>query len=104
SGAAKLMKQALTDAWGSEAMETGLGGSIPFVADLTDSYPDTNILLTGVEDPDTKAHSPNESLDLSVLRHAIEAQVLVPAIMALNRGNGSSLRCVLLINRWCKLR
>ncbi|HIW46663.1 MAG TPA: M20/M25/M40 family metallo-hydrolase [Candidatus Yaniella excrementigallinarum] len=85
SGAAKLMKQALTDAWGSEAMETGLGGSIPFVADLTESYPDTNILLTGVEDPDTKAHSPNESLDLSVLRHAIEAQVLVLARMALNR-------------------
>src|SRR5699024_4199634 len=104
SGAAKLMKQALTDAWGSEAMETGLGGSIPFVADLTESYPDTNILLTGVEDPDTKAQSPNESLDLSVLRHAIEAQVLVLARMALNRRNGSRPRWVFIINRWCELR
>jgi len=85
AGAAKLMKQALTDAWGIDAMETGLGGSIPFVADLAETYPDTNILLTGVEDPDTKAHSPNESLDLSVLRHAIEAQVLVLARMAQNR-------------------
>ncbi|NWN86967.1 MAG: M20/M25/M40 family metallo-hydrolase [Micrococcaceae bacterium] len=78
----ELMKTSLSDAWGSEAIETGLGGSIPFVADLVEAFPDANILLTGIEDPDTKAHSPNESLDLSVLRHAIEAQVLLLARMA----------------------
>lgn len=83
--ATDIMKQALTDAWGATAIESGLGGSIPVVADLVDAYPNANILLTGVADPDTKAHAPNESLDLSVLRHAIEAQVLVLARMAHTR-------------------
>ena len=78
----ELMKASLSDAWGSQAIETGLGGSIPFVADLVEAFPDANILLTGIEDPDTKAHSPNESLDLSVLRHAVEAEVLLLARMA----------------------
>lgn len=81
----KMMRQALTDAWGTEAIETGLGGSIPFVADLVAAFPEADILLTGVEDPDTRAHAPNESLDLSVLRHAIEAEILLLARMAANR-------------------
>ena len=78
-----MMKQALSEAWGTDALETGMGGSIPFVADLVRAFPEAEILLTGVEDPDTRAHSPNESLDLSVLRHAIEAEVLLLARMAL---------------------
>jgi len=81
--ASSLMKQALADAWGTEAIETGLGGSIPFVAELVSAFPDAEILLTGVEDPDTRAHAPNESLDLSVLRHAIEAEILLLVRMAL---------------------
>lgn len=84
-GVADMMKQALSDAWETEAIESGLGGSIPFVADLVEAFPQSNILLTGVEDPDTKAHSPNESLDLSVLRHAIEAHILVLARMGFNQ-------------------
>ena len=80
-----MMKQALSDAWGTAAIETGLGGSIPFVAELVTAFPEAQILLTGIEDPDTKAHSPNESLDLSVLRHAIEAEVLLLARMAFDR-------------------
>ena len=76
------MKQALSEAWGTETIETGLGGSIPFVAELVATFPDAEILLTGVEDPDTRAHAPNESLDLDVLRHAIEAEVLLLARMA----------------------
>lgn len=78
----RMMKQALSEAWGTEAIETGLGGSIPFVAELASVYPEAEILLTGIEDPDTRAHAPNESLDLSVLRHAIEAEVLLLARMA----------------------
>ncbi|GAA4109674.1 dipeptidase [Enteractinococcus coprophilus] len=82
SEATTMMKHALSDAWGVEAIETGLGGSIPFVADLVEAFPEASILLTGIEDPDTRAHSPNESLDLSVLRHAIEAEILLLARMA----------------------
>ncbi|HEY4534486.1 MAG TPA: M20/M25/M40 family metallo-hydrolase [Enteractinococcus sp.] len=79
-----MMKQALADAWGSAAIEMGLGGSIPFIADLVEAFPNASILLTGIEDPDTKAHAPNESLDLSVLRHAIEAEILLLARMAID--------------------
>ena len=33
--------------------------------------------MTGVEDPDSRAHSPNESLDIETLRKAIIAQTLI---------------------------
>lgn len=85
TAAADTMQQALSDAWGSPAIEMGLGGSIPFVADLVEAFPEASILLTGIEDPDTKAHSPNESLDLKVLRHSIEAQVLALARMVIKQ-------------------
>ncbi len=57
-------KDAMTEAWGKKAVETGIGGSIPFIADLVTVFPDAQILVTGVEDPDSRAHSPNESLHL----------------------------------------
>jgi acetylornithine deacetylase/succinyl-diaminopimelate desuccinylase-like protein len=77
--AATEAKQAMTDAWGAEAVETGVGGSIPFIADLVREFPDAQILVTGVEDPDTRAHSPNESLHLGVFKRAILAEALLLA-------------------------
>ena len=46
------------------------------IAALAEVYPDAEILVTGVEDPATMAHSPNESQDLGVLRRAISAEAL----------------------------
>jgi acetylornithine deacetylase/succinyl-diaminopimelate desuccinylase-like protein len=77
--AATEAKQAMTDAWGAEAVETGVGGSIPFIADLVREFPEAQILVTGVEDPDTRAHSPNESLHLGVFKRAILAEALLLA-------------------------
>ncbi len=77
--AATEAKRAMTDAWGEEAVETGVGGSIPFIADLVREFPAAQILVTGVEDPDTRAHSPNESLHLGVLKRAILAEALLLA-------------------------
>src|SRR5690606_12484173 len=57
-------KRAMADAWGAEVVEASVGGSIPFIADLVETYPGAQILVTRVEDPDTRAHSPNESLHL----------------------------------------
>ena len=62
--------------WGREPVEIGVGGSIPFIAELVEEFPDAQILVTGVEDPDSRAHSPNESQDLGVLRRAISAEAL----------------------------
>ena len=79
SAAAGLAMWALGEAWGVPAVETGIGGSIPFIADLTELYPDVQILVTGVEDPDSRAHSANESLHLGDFRKAILAEALLLA-------------------------
>ncbi|WP_285250268.1 dipeptidase [Pseudarthrobacter sp. fls2-241-R2A-168] len=81
SAAAALAMWALGEAWGVPAVETGIGGSIPFIADLTELYPDVQILVTGVEDPDSRAHSANESLHLGDFRKAILAEALLLARM-----------------------
>ncbi|MGZ4663411.1 MAG: M20/M25/M40 family metallo-hydrolase, partial [Arthrobacter sp.] len=64
SAAAGMAMWALGEAWGVPAVEMGIGGSIPFISDLTEVYPEVQILVTGVEDPDSRAHSANESLHL----------------------------------------
>ena len=51
----------------------------PTAADLTELYPDVQILVTGVEDPDSRAHSANESLHLGDFRKAILAEALLLA-------------------------
>ncbi|PNI09608.1 dipeptidase [Arthrobacter sp. AFG7.2] len=79
SPAASKAMWALGEAWGVPAVETGIGGSIPFIADLTELYPDVQILVTGVEDPDSRAHSANESLHLGDFRKAILAEALLLA-------------------------
>ena len=84
SAAAGLAMWALGEAWGVPAVETGIGGSIPFIADLTELYPDVQILVTGVEDPDSRAHSANESLHLGDFRKAILAEALL--LSRLNSG------------------
>jgi acetylornithine deacetylase/succinyl-diaminopimelate desuccinylase-like protein len=70
-------RAALRQAWGTEAVEMGLGGSIPFIAEFAATFPDATILVTGVEDPGTQAHSVNESLHLGVLERAAVAEALL---------------------------
>jgi acetylornithine deacetylase/succinyl-diaminopimelate desuccinylase-like protein len=72
-------KAAMHEAWGVEPLETGIGGSIPFIADLVQVFPEAQILVTGVEDPDSRAHSPNESLHLGVFKRAILTEALLLA-------------------------
>ncbi|AXE54497.1 dipeptidase [Aurantimicrobium sp. MWH-Uga1] len=74
--AAKSMQRCLSEAFGNECVEMGVGGSIPFISSFVDVFPGAQVLVTGVEDPDSCAHSPNESLDLDSLQKAIVAQTL----------------------------
>lgn len=73
---AAAMMESFQQAWGVEPKATGLGGSIPFTADLKEVFPEATILITGVEDPDSRAHSANESLHLGDFRNAIVAEAL----------------------------
>ncbi|MBO9058672.1 dipeptidase [Curtobacterium flaccumfaciens pv. flaccumfaciens] len=75
-------RTAMREGWGAEAVEQGIGGSIPFVSDLAEEFPDAQILVTGVEDPDTRAHSPNESQHLGVLHRAIASETILLARLA----------------------
>jgi acetylornithine deacetylase/succinyl-diaminopimelate desuccinylase-like protein len=70
-------RAALAEGYGVDAVDVGVGGSIPFIADLVEQFPGAQILVTGVEDPHTRAHSPNESLHLDTFRHAVIAEALL---------------------------
>ncbi|WP_308796313.1 dipeptidase [Agromyces silvae] len=69
-------RAAMEAAWGVPPVEIGVGGSIPFIAELVRDFPGAQILVTGVEDPDSRAHSPNESLHLGVFRRALLAEAI----------------------------
>ncbi|EID10416.1 hypothetical protein MPHLEI_23509 [Mycolicibacterium phlei RIVM601174] len=75
-------RAAFRQAWGTEPVETGIGGSIPFIAEFAKTFPQAKILVTGVEDPATQAHSVNESLHLGVLEKAAISEALLLANLA----------------------
>jgi acetylornithine deacetylase/succinyl-diaminopimelate desuccinylase-like protein len=68
---------ALAEAWARPAVDIGAGGSIPFVTGYATIAPDAEILITGVEDPDTRAHGANESLHLGTFERACLAEALL---------------------------
>ena len=68
---------ALATAWGSEPADIGVGGSIPFIADLDRVMPGAAVLVTGVEDPDSRAHGTDESLHLGEFAKVCLAEALL---------------------------
>lgn len=79
--AVSLTRDAMRDGYGVAPVDLGVGGSIPFIADLVREFPEAQILVTGVEDPHSRAHSPNESLHLDTFRHAVATEALLLARM-----------------------
>jgi acetylornithine deacetylase/succinyl-diaminopimelate desuccinylase-like protein len=67
---------AMAQAWDSPSVDVGGGGSIPFVTGYAELFPEAEILITGVEDPDTRAHGANESLHLGMFERACLAETL----------------------------
>ena len=70
-------RAAFTDAWGVAPVDVGIGGSIPFVAAFAEKFPDAAILVTGVEEPDTRAHGANESLHLGEFARVCLAEAIL---------------------------
>lgn len=79
--AVQLTRDAMADGYGVAPVDLGVGGSIPFIADLVREFPGAQILVTGVEDPHSRAHSPNESLHLETFRNAVRTEALLLARM-----------------------
>jgi acetylornithine deacetylase/succinyl-diaminopimelate desuccinylase-like protein len=71
-------RAAFTEAWdGTAPIDMGVGGSIPFIAEFLEAFPQASVLVTGVEDPDTRAHGANEGLHLAEFRRVVVAEALL---------------------------
>jgi acetylornithine deacetylase/succinyl-diaminopimelate desuccinylase-like protein len=73
-------RASFTEAWdGTAPIDMGVGGSIPFIAEFLDAFPEASVLVTGVEDPDTRAHGANEGLHLAEFERVVHAEALLLA-------------------------
>lgn len=76
-GGYEAARSAFQTAWGVEPIDMGMGGSIPFIAEFQRVFPAAAILVTGVEDPDTRAHGVDEGLHLAEFRKVCLAEALL---------------------------
>lgn len=71
-------RAAFAEAWdGTAPVDMGVGGSIPFIAEFLEAFPQASVLVTGVEDPDTRAHGANEGLHLAEFERVVLAEALL---------------------------
>jgi acetylornithine deacetylase/succinyl-diaminopimelate desuccinylase-like protein len=71
-------RAAFATAWdGTEPVDMGVGGSIPFIATFQELFPQAAVLVTGVEDPHSGAHGPDESLHLGEFQRVCYAEALL---------------------------
>jgi len=78
-----VARDAFTQAWdGVEPVDMGVGGSIPFIELFLRTFPQASVLVTGVEDPDTRAHGANEGLHLAEFERVCLAETLLLANLA----------------------
>jgi cysteinylglycine-S-conjugate dipeptidase len=78
-----IAREAFTQAWdGVAPVDMGVGGSIPFIELFLRTFPQASVLVTGVEDPDTRAHGANEGLHLAEFERVCLAETLLLANLA----------------------
>ncbi|WP_370963832.1 dipeptidase [Amycolatopsis sp. cg9] len=89
----QVLAEAMRAAYGRPVSRLGQGGSIPLCTVFADTYPDAEILLIGVEEPQALIHAPNES----VAPEEIAAMALTEALFlrgyGVSRGPGARRRC-----------
>ncbi len=67
---------AMEFAYGKPSTQQGMGGAVPFVANLLEAFPDLEVLGVGAQDPLARIHAPNESIHLKELRDSIVAETV----------------------------
>lgn len=80
-------RRACLHTWDRPPVEAGSGGSLPLVAALAEAYPEMALLLTGVDDPDSKAHSENESVHLGELLNCCVNEAILLGYLAEGGGD-----------------
>ncbi|MFC3454862.1 dipeptidase [Amycolatopsis speibonae] len=78
----RAMADAMQTAYGHPMSRLGQGGSIPLCTVFAETYPDAEILLIGVEEPQALIHAPNES----VAPQEISAMALTEALFLRDYG------------------
>jgi acetylornithine deacetylase/succinyl-diaminopimelate desuccinylase-like protein len=74
----EIARAAFRAAWdGVDPVEIGVGGSIPFIASFQQMFPGSTILVTGMGDPRSGVHGPNESLHLGEFARICLAEALL---------------------------
>ena len=87
--AVDIWRQAFREGFGTEAVEMGAGGSIPFIATFAELFPDAPILVVGAADPTSAFHAPNESQDLGDLERSTLSEAIAFRLLA-ERGSTAS--------------
>jgi len=82
----ELITEALQKGYNQSPLYIGCGGSIPFVNKLCTALGGVPALLTGLEDPETLAHSENESLFIPDFLKALKSQIIFTGFMADQKG------------------
>lgn len=66
----------MTEVYGKPMAYLGQGGSIPLCNILAEQYPQAEIVLMGVEEPQCLIHAPNESVDPAEIAHMAHVEAL----------------------------
>jgi hypothetical protein len=69
-------REALSEAYGRDAIDMGSGGSIPLVPMLAETFPGIAILMWGAMDERSNIHSVNESVAVSEIEQMAVAEAL----------------------------
>jgi acetylornithine deacetylase/succinyl-diaminopimelate desuccinylase-like protein len=80
--AVEIWREAFREGFGTDAVEMGVGGSIPFIATFSELFPDAPILVVGCADPTSAFHAPNESQDLGDLEKATVTEAIALRLLA----------------------
>ena len=70
------LSQALTEAFGTPTITSGMGGAIPLTAALAEAHPQAAIVMLGLSDPASGMHAPNESVHPEEIRHTAHGVAL----------------------------
>ncbi|GAA3392659.1 dipeptidase [Cryptosporangium minutisporangium] len=76
-GAYDAARRAFAEAYGNATVETGIGGSIPFIAEFARAFPGAAVLVTGVGDPASRWHGIDESLSLPMFTTGVRAEAFL---------------------------
>lgn len=72
----QALSEAMREAYGRDMVTSGMGGSIPLTGALREVYPDAEIVLLGVEEPQARIHA----VDESVAPEEVESMALSEAL------------------------